>query len=230
MHCITVITMPKLRWAWEIWTHQKVESMFLSQQTTFNLNLRLTLKRCVLCWANSEEVAGPKHLLSSIHFWEDTCATLFFIKYVPPPPISQHLTNVLCVCVHLASVLRVQRSLPGCSIQLQRALSNVSFVFLTNNQFYSKKETLVPVAILKSFSTTSCGGTDFDALLLLWPLCEQEGLVAVCPLHLQETVGGMSYPRGEHLITQHGVDHWALPVTCPIKQNTLMSEEHLTQV
>ena len=54
-----------------------------------------------------------------------------------------------------------------------------------------------------------------DALPLLGALCEQEGLVAVRALHPQEAVGGVTDPRGEHLVTQHGVDDGALTVARP---------------
>ena len=54
-----------------------------------------------------------------------------------------------------------------------------------------------------------------DALPLLGALCEQERLVAVRALNPQEAVGGVTDPRGEHLVTQHGVDHRALTVARP---------------
>ena len=54
-----------------------------------------------------------------------------------------------------------------------------------------------------------------DALPLLGALCEQEGLVAVRALHPQEAVGGVADARGQHAVTQHGVDHRALTVAGP---------------
>lgn len=57
-----------------------------------------------------------------------------------------------------------------------------------------------------------------DALPLLRAFCEDEGLVAVCALHPQEAVCSVSYSRRKNLVTQHGVDHRALPVARPTEQ------------
>lgn len=48
---------------------------------------------------------------------------------------------------------------------------------------------------------------DLYALPLFRAFSEEEGLVAVCALHPQEAVGGVSNSRWQHLVTQHGVDH-----------------------
>jgi len=61
---------------------------------------------------------------------------------------------------------------------------------------------------------------DLDALPLLGAFGEEEGLVAVGALHPQEAVGRVSDSRRQHLVTQHGVDHGALPVAGPGEQST----------
>lgn len=48
---------------------------------------------------------------------------------------------------------------------------------------------------------------DLYILPLLRAFSEEEGLAAIGALHPQEAVGGVSYPRRQHLVTQHGIDH-----------------------
>lgn len=59
--------------------------------------------------------------------------------------------------------------------------------------------------------------THRDAFPLLRALSEKESLVAISALHPQEAVGGVSNSRGQNFVTQHSVNHRALPVTCPTK-------------
>lgn len=59
--------------------------------------------------------------------------------------------------------------------------------------------------------------THRDAFPLLRALSEKESLVAISALHPQEAVGGVSNSRRQNFVTQHSVNHRALPVTCPTK-------------
>lgn len=62
------------------------------------------------------------------------------------------------------------------------------------------------------------GSAHLDALPLLRAFCEDEGLVAVGALHPQEAVCSVPYPRRQNLVTQHRVDHRALPIARPTEQ------------
>ena len=62
----------------------------------------------------------------------------------------------------------------------------------------------------------------FDTLLLLRAFGEQERLVSICAFHAEEAVGGVAYPRGQHFVTQHGVDHRAFPVTRSGKRKQIL--------
>ena len=63
-------------------------------------------------------------------------------------------------------------------------------------------------------------GTHLDALLLFRALSEEEGLVAVCALHPQEAIGGVANPRWQNFVPEHGIDHGALPIARPRRNNS----------
>lgn len=57
-----------------------------------------------------------------------------------------------------------------------------------------------------------------DVPPLIGRLGGEVSLVSVGSFDSQETVGGVSDPTGQHSVSQHGVDHSALPVTGPESQ------------
>lgn len=60
-----------------------------------------------------------------------------------------------------------------------------------------------------------------DTLLLLRALREEEGLVAICALYPQEAIGGVTNPRGQNFVPEHGIDHGALPIARPMRKYRL---------
>lgn len=65
------------------------------------------------------------------------------------------------------------------------------------------------------------------ALSLLRAFSEEESLVAIGALYPQEAIGSVSYSRWQHLVTQHGIDHRALPITGPIERKQHNSQQWL---
>lgn len=67
---------------------------------------------------------------------------------------------------------------------------------------------------------------NLDALLLVRALGLEVGLVVVGALHAQEAVGGVTDAAGQHPVSQHGIDHCALPITRPIRSNVLYYNDY----
>lgn len=44
--------------------------------------------------------------------------------------------------------------------------------------------------------------------------------MAVCALHPQEAIGGVAYPRWQNFVPEHGIDHGALPIARPRRNNS----------